>query len=88
MLVFMCVALPILATTPLGHCCKQEYALSQAAWLNKDEREVAPTGRPAKVLLFSGAVYLTAIHLQCSTSYHSFNFGFVTSGGPLFLYVC
>lgn len=37
--VFMSAALPIFATTPLGHCCKQEYALSQVGWLNKDERE-------------------------------------------------
>lgn len=35
----MSAALPIFATTPLGHCCKQEYALSQVGWLNKDERE-------------------------------------------------
>ena len=26
---FICEALPILATAPLGLCCKQEYALSQ-----------------------------------------------------------
>lgn len=53
----MCVALHILATTPLGHCCKQEYALSQVAWLNKDEREKTPARRSTKVLLFSGLVY-------------------------------
>ena len=62
MCVFMCVALPILATTPLSHCCKQEYALSQVAGLNKDEREETPTRRSTKVLLYSGLVYCTGTH--------------------------
>lgn len=63
MCVLMCVALPILATTPLGPCCKQEYALCQVAWLNKDEREETPTRRSEEVLLFSGLVCCSEIHV-------------------------
>lgn len=50
----MCAAVPIFPTTPLGHCCKQEYALSQVARLNKDEREETPTSRTTKVSLLCG----------------------------------
>lgn len=38
--VLLCVVLQILATAPVGHFCKQSYALSQVSWLNKDNKKI------------------------------------------------
>lgn len=59
--VLLCVVLQILATAPVGHFCKQNYALSQVSWLNKDTKKEKknPARWSAEVLQY----YILSLHM-------------------------